>query len=49
MNHKNFKVLLLAAGYGTRLGELTKNRPKCLIPIGGIPILGIWIKKLEKF
>jgi len=48
MTHKNLKVLVLAAGYGTRLGNLTKNRPKCLMPIGGIPILGIWIKKLEK-
>ena len=47
MNGKNIKVMLLAAGYGKRLGKLTKKNPKCLMPIGGVPLLGIWIKKLE--
>ena len=47
MIYENLKVLLLSAGYGTRLGALTKDKPKCLMQIGGTPILGIWIKKLE--
>lgn len=28
------KAILLSAGKGSRLGELTTDRPKCLIPIG---------------
>lgn len=32
-------VVLMAGGLGTRLGELTKNCPKPLIPIGGKPLL----------
>ena len=46
-NKNNLKALLLAAGFGTRLGSLTKSKPKCLMPIKGEPLLGIWIKKLE--
>lgn len=33
------KALLLAAGKGTRFGELTKKLPKPLIPVGGIPLI----------
>ncbi len=33
------KALLLAAGRGTRLGSLTGNQPKPMIPIGGIPMI----------
>ena len=40
-------VLILAAGYGKRLGKLTINKPKCLIEINKLTILDIWIKKIE--
>ena len=40
------KAILLAAGLGTRLRPLTNSTPKCLVPINGEPLLGIWIKKL---
>ena len=40
-------VLILAAGYGKRLGKLTSNKPKCLIEINKLTILDIWIKKIE--
>lgn len=33
------KVVILAGGYGTRLGELTSKIPKPMVSIGGYPIL----------
>jgi mannose-1-phosphate guanylyltransferase len=42
------KVILLAAGFGTRLRPLTKSIPKCLVPINGIPLLEIWLKNLTE-
>jgi mannose-1-phosphate guanylyltransferase len=41
------KALLLAAGFGTRLRPLTDNLPKCLVPIRGRPLLGIWLARLS--
>ena len=40
------RALILAGGYGTRLGELTKSTPKVLIEVGGIPIIDRTIEKL---
>ena len=34
------KALVLCAGYGTRLGELTRETPKPLLPLAGEPLLG---------
>jgi mannose-1-phosphate guanylyltransferase len=42
------KALLLAAGYGSRLRPLTNTVPKCLVPIKGKPLLGIWLERLTK-
>lgn len=42
------KALLLSAGYGTRLKPLTNDWPKCLMPIGGIPLLEYWLYFLNK-
>lgn len=39
------KVLLLAAGLGTRLRPLTDTVPKCLIPIAGRPLLDYWFDR----
>ena len=33
------EALILGAGYATRLYPLTKDRPKPLLPVGGVPIL----------
>jgi mannose-1-phosphate guanylyltransferase len=40
------RALLLAAGLGTRLRPLTDTVPKCLVPIRGRPLLGIWFDLL---
>lgn len=43
---KPLRALLLAAGLGTRLRPFTDKHPKCLAPLGGKPILGVWLDKL---
>jgi glucose-1-phosphate thymidylyltransferase len=40
-------AILLAAGYGTRLYPLTRDRPKSLLPVGGRPILDYLADRLE--
>jgi len=40
------KAILLSAGFGTRLKPLTDHIPKCLVPIGGKPLLQIWLEQL---
>lgn len=42
------RALLLAAGLGTRLRPLTDIMPKCLVPIKGQPLLGIWLERLTQ-
>ena len=40
-------VLLLSAGYGSRLGKLGEFLPKVLLPVRGKPLLGRWIEKAK--
>ena len=39
-------ALLLSAGFGKRLRPFTDVLPKCLMPIWGRPLLGIWLEML---
>ena len=39
MNKNNLKVVILAGGYGTRLGTLTKLKPKPMVDVCGKPII----------
>ena len=43
---KNIDVILLAAGYGTRLYPLTENKPKALLEVGGKTILARLLVKI---
>ena len=41
------QAFLLAAGVGSRLETLTREKPKCLLPINGKPLLEIWLELLQ--
>jgi mannose-1-phosphate guanylyltransferase len=41
------QAILLAAGVGSRLEALTRETPKCLLPIHGKPLLQIWFELLR--
>ncbi len=41
------KAMILAAGYGTRLGILSKQRPKPLLPVGNVPLVVHAIETLK--
>jgi len=42
------KALVLAAGQGNRLGRLTKQKPKGLLRVAGVPLLGRILRGLKK-
>ena len=46
---KNYFVLILSAGTGSRMKSLGRNKPKSLLKVGKIEILSHVIKKLSKF
>ena len=42
-------VLLMAGGKGSRLGEITRDKPKPLVDINGVTLLEYQLKKIEKY
>lgn len=48
-NSRDNPVLILAGGLGTRLGELTKDKPKSLMPIGNTPLIELTIQNLMRY
>jgi MurNAc alpha-1-phosphate uridylyltransferase len=40
------KAMILAAGYGSRLGSITERTPKCLVSVGGKTMLEIVVERL---
>jgi mannose-1-phosphate guanylyltransferase len=43
------KALVLCAGYGTRLGDLAREIPKPMLPIGGKPLLAYTLRYLARY
>jgi L-glutamine-phosphate cytidylyltransferase len=42
-------AVVLAAGLGSRMGQLTSERPKCLVCVGGVPILERLVVTLDEY
>ncbi|MGO8894215.1 MAG: NDP-sugar synthase [Streptosporangiaceae bacterium] len=42
------KAFLLAAGVGSRLRPITDTTPKCMVAIGGQPLLDIWLDAFDR-
>ena len=41
------KAMLLAAGRGTRMGELTEEMPKPMLPLNGRPMIEHIVRRLQ--
>jgi len=42
------KAVILAAGRGSRMGSLTKNKPKCMVALANKPLIQWQIESLKK-
>lgn len=43
-----FQAIVLAGGRGSRLNCLTNKIPKCLLPVGNMPMIWYPVRLLEK-
>ncbi|KAI1280837.1 Translation initiation factor eIF-2B subunit gamma [Halotydeus destructor] len=48
MSPPDIQAIVFAAGRGSRMTELTKSQPKCLLPIGNKPMIYFPLLALEK-
>lgn len=46
-NKYNMKIIVQAGGKGTRLEGLTRNKPKCLVPVNNLPIIFYAFQKFK--
>jgi len=46
-NWLEFQAVVMAAGKGSRIPEMTATKPKCLLPIGNKPMIYYPLKLLE--
>lgn len=46
--YSDWRAMILAAGFGTRLKPLTEQKPKPLIEVAGVPMLGLALNRLRK-
>lgn len=42
------QAIILAAGMGKRLGELTKDNTKCMVEVGGVKLIERALQILDK-
>lgn len=42
------QAIILAAGMGKRLGELTQNNTKCMVPVNGVRLIDRFIEQLSR-
>ena len=51
LNHKhireNMQAIILAAGMGKRLGELTRNNTKCMVQVNGVTLIERLLRQLD--
>src|SRR5690606_21536364 len=43
------QAIILAAGMGKRLGELTKDNTKCMVKVNGMTLINRLLNQLEKY
>src|SRR6187401_2115585 len=46
-SESQMKAMVLCAGYGTRMGELTRDVPKAMLPLHGHPLLAYLLAHLR--
>ena len=42
-----FQAVVMAAGRGSRMTDLTNDKPKCFLPIGNRPMIWYSLKMLQ--
>lgn len=45
---RSFQAVVLAAGRGSRMRDVTDKMPKALVPIGNVPLIYFPLKSLER-